>query len=79
MFLFPFTRFEIPVYMQVRCDNRKEGLKYVRARKLNGCLTTRCKDEGEARKQLYDHIWKWFTESSDSEAGKLIYFKFEDE
>ncbi len=79
MFLLSFTEWELPTYIQVRCDTRDEGLRYVRRRKFNSCLTTECKDEEDARKQLYEHIETWWNEPSDGNNGQLIYWKIKDE
>lgn len=79
IFKMTLTKFEIPVELQVKCDKWEEGLRYVRNRRLNRSLTTRCKDEQEARQQLYEAIWAWFTEPSNGENGALIYWKIFDE
>ncbi len=76
IFKMTLTEFEIPVELQVRCDRWEEGLRYVRARKFNHCLAADCKDEQEARQQLYEAILVWFDNSELVEQnGQLIYWK----
>jgi hypothetical protein len=77
---YTLTKFEIPVELQVRCDRWEEGLKYVRTKKLNNCLTVDCADEHAARVQLHEVIQTWFDDSTLAlQPGQLIYFKIYDE
>lgn len=74
------TKFEIDVLLIIRCDTKQEGIKLLRGHKLNSCLTTRCKDETEARAQLAQHIQAWFDDESLSrQPGQLLYWKVYDE
>ena|SRR5260221_6660345 len=73
------TKFEIPTLLHVRCDTKQEGSRYIRERKLNSCLTAKCKDEAEAREQLYKELQSWYDDEGLQKAsGQLIYWKLYD-
>lgn len=79
IYKFTLTNFEIPVELQVRCDRWEDGLKYVRSRKFNSCLTIDCKDEREARQQLYEAVQIWYDDATlVRQNGQLIYWKIFD-
>jgi predicted RNase H-like HicB family nuclease len=80
IFKMTLTKFEVPIELQIRCDRWEEGLRYVRARKLNNCLTIDCQNEQEARQQLYEAILVWFDDATlVGQNGQLIYWKLYDE
>lgn len=79
IYKFTLTKFEIPVELQVKCDSWEEGLRYVRSKKLNSCLTVSCEDEQEARNQLYEAIQVWYDDNTlVKQNGQLIYWKIYD-